>query len=222
MKLEVQTRSELNKQRHFNILPFIGIFTGIALVVYTIKQLFSEEEEGPDKLPPIIIKSGSLVIETDVPLKPDSPGQPAYRRESFGKIRGIRVVRYKEKKKKSEADDFYETSDWNSTKDVQVNINLQYCQQEQNGDCVSWSAGPTINIFNSNNDFEVTTPIKLSASKPKNHPKRKAKREDEGVAQAFRFGSVEIRERIGGSLIKQYPVEDGWEYIIAFYNELDS
>jgi hypothetical protein len=49
----------------------------------------------------------------------------------------------------------------------------------------------------------------LSASKVKNHPKRKAKREDEGVAQIFRFGSVEIRERIGGSLIKQYPVEDG-------------
>jgi len=218
MNIEEQTHSELVKPTERNLLPYIGIISVISLVVYSIKQLMRSEE--PDMLPPIIIKSGSFTIETDVPLKPDSPEQPAYRREGFGKIKGIRVVRYKQRKKKSEADDFYEASDWKSSKGVQVNINLQYCQQEQNGDCVFWSAGPTINIFNSNDDFEVTTPIKLSASKVKNHPKRKAKREDEGVAQIFRFGSVEIRERIGGSLIKQYPVEDGWEYVIAFYNIL--
>lgn len=220
-----QMSQEVAQKSSFQPLLILGAIVGIGLVVYNrLLQVSKDKDVEADTEPPIIIKSGSFNIETDVPLKPNSAGLPAYRREGFGKITGIRVVRYKERKKKSEADDFFETSDWNSANGVQVNINLQNCQQDQNGNCVSWNPGPTITISNSNNDFQVTTPIKLSASKLKNHPKRKAKREDEEVTQIFRFGSVEIREGISGDLIKLYPFENddknAWEYIIAFYNAL--
>jgi hypothetical protein len=225
MNSEEQTRFGLEKPTERDELSKsilgISLFALASFVVVKTFQYLFRAEELPEELPPIIIKSGSFAIETEEALTPASAGAPAYRKVGFKKIKGIKVTYYKEKKKNPSADDFFENGDWDSAKGVQVNIDLQFCEEE-NGDCQSWSTGSTpsrISVFNDNDDFVLTTPIKLSTSKIKYHPKRKAKREDEHN-QIFRFGKVEIREKVGGKLIKQYLAEDSQEYIIAFYNEL--
>ncbi len=225
MNSEEQTRFELEKPTERNELSksIVGISL-LALtsfvVVKTLQYLFRAEELDGE-LPPIIIKSGSFAIETEEALTPALAGESAYRKVGFKKIKGIKVTYYKEKKKKPSADDFIESVDWDDAKGVQVNIDLQFCEQAHNGDCQLWSTGLSLSrfsVFNDNDDFVLTTPIRLSTSKIKYHPKRNAKREDEHN-QTFRFGKVEIRERVGGKLIKQYLAEDSQEYIIAFYNE---
>jgi hypothetical protein len=217
MKAKNQTRRNFAKS-------ITGLFTAIPFLYLADGEVTSDPTGNyekrirllPDRPPPIVIKSGSFIIESDVKLKPESGGQPRYRRENFEKIRGLRIYTYNEKKKKSVADDFEERKDWKPSENVQVNIVLEYCERVEMGNCVSWTAGPTIVAADNNSHFDITTPIRLSADKENNHPKRRAKREDEET-RAFRFRRVEIIA--GGEAIKSYE-EDGQEYVIAFYNSL--
>ncbi len=199
----------------------IGIgAAGFAAACAIIAYFYREEAELFTDPPPIIIKSGSFVIETDQDLTPPAPHKNKYSRNGFGKIRGIRVITYNEIKKYSDVDDFVEGTDWSASEGVQVNINLQYCQTEQNGECVSWIDGPQINALDNNNNFELLTPnFRLSTDKGKKHTKRKARREDD-EARTLRFGSVKIIKKSDGTEIKSYDEKDGQEFIIGFYNEL--
>lgn len=195
----------------------VAIAATSAAIAYFLRMA---EESIPHDPPPIIIKSGSFVIETDQDLKPAAPHQPRYRRETFGSIRGIRVIIYNEIRKYSDVDDFVENTDWSAAEGVQVNINLQYCQAATpNGECESWIQGPQINILDNTNNFELITPIKLSTSKGKKHSKRKANREDEET-RISRFGSIDIIKKSNGKKIKSYEEKEGQEYIIGFYNYL--
>jgi hypothetical protein len=197
----------------------IGIgAAGFAAACAIIAYFYREEAELFTDPPPIIIKSGSFVIESDQDLTPPAPHKNKYNRNGFGKIRGIRVITYNEIKKYSDVDDFVEGTDWSASEGVQVNINLQYCQTEQNGVCVSWIDGPQINVLDINNNFELLTPnFKLSSDKGKKHTKRKARREDD-EPKPLRFGSVEIIRKSDEAEIKFYEEKDGQEFIIGFYN----
>jgi len=199
--------------------PNILIMGVGAAATFATAYLLRKKSMLPPKPPPIIIKSGSFVIETDQDLKPAAPHQSRYIRETFGKIRGIRVTTYSEIEKPSDVDDFEENIDWSPSEGVQVNINLQYYQAGQNSGYESWIQGPQIKIFDIDNNFELITPIKLSSNKGKKHKERRAKREDE-ENQILRFGSVEIVKKSSGKRIKNYSEKDGREYIIAFYNGL--
>jgi len=105
-----------------------------------------------------------------------------------------------------------ETVDWEQGKGVQINITLEERVQEQ------WHTYKTINVLDSNNRFEISTPIKLSDSKPHPHNRRK-KREDE-ENKMLRFGKVEILEKGNPEPIRLYDDEDK-QYEIAFYNRLE-
>jgi hypothetical protein len=78
-----------------NILPILGIMTGIGLVLYSIQQLMRAESDLPGMLPPIIIKSGSFVIESDEILHGSggTGGNPhVYKRLDFKEINVMHPV----------------------------------------------------------------------------------------------------------------------------------
>jgi hypothetical protein len=191
------------------------IIGGIA-AAWLLPRLFGAKRSLPSKPPPIIVKSGSFTIETDQPLHPPGKNRPQYRRRNFRGIKGIRVIWYNEIVKNDRgADDFEENKDWSDRDDVQVKIDLLYCDPTTGG-C---NPGPQVILGDDGLDVLLETPIKLSDSRGKKHRKRKAVREDE-QAEIVIFGAVEIVNKSNGNRIKFYPETEGREYIIGIYDEL--
>lgn len=208
----------------------IGIgAAAFAAACAAIAYLFQEEDSIPHDPPPIIIKSGSFIIETNQALTPDQPNKRSYKRV-FNGIKGIRVVTYNERVKADTDDDYFyegENNRWRSNDNLKVSIELERClSEDNNGVCNSWSSPDVIEILNNTNDLEikVPTPLQLSKSRRNKKNKRSFKHEDEHN-EIIRFTKVTIINTSQGNFeIKKYPLNSSEtksrEYVIAFYDGL--
>ncbi len=217
-----QTRFELDKPSGQNKLfkSIVGlsflVLTGAA-VVKTVKYLFRDEGELPGIIPPIIIKSGSFIIESDKPLEESggTGGNPhVYKRIGFKEIKGVRVFINDEKDGSANSRD-YDDPDW-----VDVDI---WFQNYVNGvwQPVTLPTNPDVTIrsegnLGANKDFVLRTKKKLE-KKVKSHPYRKEKGRDKDNGD-FRFARVRVIEKDGGG--DTFNADEGCHYMIAFYNYL--
>lgn len=202
----------------------VGIGAAAFGIAYLFKkiQLFLRASIPPDP-PPIIIKSGSFIIETNQALSPDLPNKRSYKR-TFNGIKGIRVVTYNERVKNTDDDYFYEGEDnkWRAGENVKVFIEFERCVSEVNGICNSWAAPEIVEISNNINDLEIKVPANLRLSKSKRNKKAKRifKHEDEHD-EFIRFTRITIINTNQGNIeIKDYPFTANQEFFIAFYNTL--
>ncbi len=222
MNSEEQTRFQLDKttgqNELFKSIGLISFFVLIGVaVVKTVQYLLQADEELPDMIPPIIIKSGSFIIESDEPLN-ESGGTGnnphVYKRIGFKEIKGIRVFI------NNEVNGLANSHSYDDSQGVDVDIWLQ--------DFVSgvWQPAslpinPDVTIRsegNPGNDKDFVLRIKKQLEKKgKPHPRRKEKRRDKDN-DTFRFARVRVSERDGGG--DTFNTVDGDDYMIAFYNSL--
>ncbi len=220
MNSEEQTRFELEKPTERNELSKsivgISLFALASFVVVKTLQYLFRAEELDGELPPIIIKSGSFVIETDMDLEMPSGGNPpfVYKRTNFGAIRGIRLFKINEENGSHDIDDFTDSTG------IEVEIWIQYFERYRPDGSIKWT--PIVDERkitikkNSSNDFELESKLeKKLLRKDKKHPKRKAEYKD-NESETFRFGKVKVYE-INDDDTTVYGVEDGDKFIIAFY-----
>jgi hypothetical protein len=154
--------------------------------------------------PPIIIKSGSLTIESDQPLTPPESRQRRYFRNGLGRIRKIRVSHSPENPGPDVTKDFDEGTDWNANEKIQLSIDLQ------NNRVFSV-------VQNSNSpNLEFSTPINLSASRSTSHPTRPEERKDEEQS-SFNFGLVLITKGGNDDEVARFEPVNGREYTIGIY-----
>jgi len=186
----------------------IGIGAAAAIVVAFL--LRRAEDSLPTDPPPIIIKDGSFVIETDVPLSEHNGNPNVYKRLGFGEIKGVRVFNTNEKT------GLAESHDYDDRNGVEVDIRLQKHTS------AGWvNINPLVTIRTLNNagspkDFALTIGKKLN-KKGKPKPPRKERRGDDDT-DTFRFGQITVRENDGGG--DTFVATDGDTFAIAFYNYL--
>ncbi|MFN2440948.1 MAG: hypothetical protein ABR503_17215, partial [Chitinophagaceae bacterium] len=202
MNSEEQTRFDLERLTKGNELSKsiagISFFVLIGYaVVKTVQYLLRADEELPDLLPPIIIKSGSFIIESDEPLNESggTGGNPhVYKRIGFKEIKGVRVFRTNEVNGAANSDSY------DDAQGVDVDI---WFQNYISGvwQPASLPINPDVTIRSEGNpgtdkDFVLRINKQLE-KKGKPHPKRKEKRRDKDN-DVFRFARVRVRERDGG------------------------
>lgn len=182
------------------------------------KKASSAQTEGkmilaavPSDLPPIIIKSGSFIIESDEPLTESGSGTYNYRRSGFKLIQAVRVIKINEHSGVTETFPFADAGG------IELDIRLQHYVS---GSWQPLAQSSLVQIKNEtvagNTNFLLTIPKDLDRKgKPK--PRRKEKREDSGN-DVFRFGSIVIRGKgtVPPPVIP--PTIEGDEYIIGLYN----
>jgi hypothetical protein len=206
-------KNELSKSIvGFSFLAVIGV-----AVVKTVQYLLRAEEALPDTIPPIIIKSGSFITESDEPfdVSGGTGGNPfIYKRFGFKEIKGVRVFINNEKYGSAKSHD-YDDPEW-----VDVDIWFQ--------DYIAGVWQPTSLPINPDviirsevgtgvdKDFVMRIRKQLE-KKGKPHPKRKEKRRDKDN-DTFRFARVSVRENTGGG--ETFDYKEGDHFMIAFYNYL--
>jgi len=203
----------------------IGVVAGFA-IAYLLKKkrsipLWKDKTILPIKPPPIIIKSGSFIFETDEKLIPNTANMPNYTR-NFGNdgIKGIRVTFYSEQIGGAYDRFFSEGEDWAGGESIEVIIEIQLCIPVD-GICTSWNNIPSkkIKILVEGNVFKIETEIPISASKRNKKNYRQFKHEDEYNNEFSRFKRVIINNKSTGEKIEDYDRRDDREFIIGFYNE---
>lgn len=168
-------------------------------------------EEVPGELPPIIIKSGSFIIESDEPLTESGSSIYNYKRSGFKLIQAVRVVKVNEHTGATETFPFVDASG------IELDIRLQHYVSG------IWQPLAQSSLAQIKNEtVQGSTNFVLSISKNldrkgKSKPQRKEKREDKGN-DIFRFGSIVIRGKGTASPPIIPPTADGDEYIIGLYN----
>ncbi|MCA1625685.1 MAG: hypothetical protein LC768_14510 [Acidobacteria bacterium] len=223
MNSREQTHFDLDKSTGRNELSKsiagISFFALIAYgVVKTVQYLLRADDVPEDSIPPIIIKSGSFIIESDKQLSESggTGGNPyVYKRIGFNEIKGVRVFINNEVN--GSANSYpYDDPQW-----VDVDI---WFQDYVNGvwQPVTLPINPDVTIRSEGNpgadkDFVLRTKKKLE-TKEKSHPKRKGKGRDKDNGD-FRFARVRVSEKDGGG--DTFDADDGCHYMIAFYNSLD-
>lgn len=208
------TESLIEKKTFKRNLLIAGIISAaFSAIVYLFKRLSGI----PPKPPPIIIKSGIFVIETDGTLDetPDgiSVGTTAvtkvYKRKCFGEIKGVRVIII------NEASGQADSHDYEDKRGVEVDIRLQKSTLPN----VWQDVEPLVTIRTMNNaknpkDFVLEIGKKLSKKGFPSLP-RKQRWEDDGT-ENLRFGRIVVRENDGGG--DEFVYRDGDHYQIQFYN----
>jgi hypothetical protein len=210
-------------------IAFIGVGVIALGVLITWWKKTLSEDVPESELPPIIIKSGSFIIETTEVLMPDRANERSYKRGFINGIKGIRVNTYNELTREDSDDDyFYEGKDyrWKSGDNVKVFIELERCVSDTGGVCNSWLSPGVVEILNNASDLEIKVPdpIRLSKSRRNKKNKRQHKHEDEHD-EFIRFTKVTVINTSQGNLeIMKYPKtpseKKAREYFIAFYNRL--
>ncbi len=197
-----------------NVLIISIISATVGAVAYLLRKIRSI----PHDPPPIIIKPGIFVIETDETVTESTDGtlnetvagSNIYKRKGFGKIKGVRVF------KTNEESGLAESYDYEDKNGVEVDIRLQ--KLTLNG----WKdIDPLVTIRTVGNtvnpkDFVLKIGKKLK-KKGFPNPARLERWEDDGT-ENLRFGQVVIRENDGGG--DTFNSQDGDHYLISFYNRL--
>jgi hypothetical protein len=167
-------------------------------------------EAPPSDLPPIIIKSGSFIIESDEPLNESGSGPYNYKRTGFKLIQSVRVIKINEYTGTAQS---YPFADVNG---IEVDIQLQHFVSGAWQPLAQSSLAQIKNEpVQGSSNFVLSIPKELN-KKGKSKPKRKEKREDKGN-DVFRFGSVVLRGKVNVPPVIPATVE-GDEYIIGLYN----
>ena len=199
----------LEEQRVFKPdVLLIGIGAAAAILVAFL--LRRAEDSLPTDPPPIIIKDGSFVIETDEPLSEQNGNPNVYKRVGFGMIKGVRVF------KTNEITGQANSYDYDDRNGVEVDIRLQKHTP------AGWvNINPLVTIRTLNNagspkDFALTIGKKLN-KKGKPKPPRKERRGDDDP-DTFRFGQITVREADGGG--DPFFAAEGDTFALAFYNYL--
>ncbi len=169
-----------------------------------------EQSKILDELPPIIIKSGSFIIESDLPLAETSGNPYKYRRSGF-MIRRVLVIKVNEYTGAAETIPFADANG------IELDIQLQHYVND------NWqplAQSPLAQILNEtvpgSTNFLLKIPKDLDDDRGKPKPPRKGRREDKGN-DTFRFGSVIIRGKGTKPAPDVPPTVDGDEYIINLY-----
>ncbi len=160
-------------------------------------------------LPPIIIKSGSFIIESDAALSESGSSIRSYRRSNF-KIGRVYVIKIHELTGASPPIPFSDSMG------IELDIRLQHFVDNR------WQPldqSPLAEVRNENvsgsTNFLLKIPKNLDR-KGKAKPPRKERRLD-GSNEPFRFGSVVIRG-LGTTPAPTVPATvDGDDYIIGLY-----
>jgi hypothetical protein len=167
-----------------------------------------EEFAAPGDLPPIIIKSGSLVIESDEPLTKSGNN---YKRAGFNLIQSVRIIKI------NEYTGATQTFTFADPKGVEVDFRLQHFVSN------NWQPidqSPLVQIKNENAagsaDFVLISAKELE-KRGKSKPRRKERRQDKGN-DVFRFAGIVIRGRGTASPPVIPPTVEGDEYVIGLYN----
>jgi hypothetical protein len=186
----------------------IGIGAATAILIAYLLRL--AEDSIPTDPPPIIIKDGSFVIETDEPLSEINGNPNIYKRVGFGEIKGVRVF------KTNEITGQANSYDYDDRNGVEVDIRLQKHTSAGWMDINPLVTIRTISNAGNPKDFALTIGKKLN-KKGKSKPPRKERRGDDD-ADTIRFGQIIVREDDGGG--DPFVTADGDNYTIAFYNYL--
>lgn len=209
------------------LLIAVVIIATFVLMAGYLLVMASGELDLPSDPPPIIIKSGSFIMESEKVFQPDTADQRNYKNLQFNSIKGIRIITYNENAQAKTYDKKYfegKDSTWENGDNVQVNIYVQICQQENpNGTCASWGGLKKVEVFSLNGNFEVNVPNELHISKSKKNKKNKRqfKNEDENP-EIIRFYMMDIFNKTKNTPIDAFSAQEGQEYYIGFYNTLVS
>lgn len=204
------------------ILLIVGVIAAFALLSGYL--LYAGSEDLPTDPPPIIIKSGSFIMESENVFQPDAANQRSYKNPQFNAIKGIRVISYSENAQNQTIDKkFFEGKDssWQKGDVVQVNVYIQTCLPNASGLCTTWSGLKKVEVYNAGSDLSVNVPDELHLSKARKNKKNKRqhKNEDENV-ETIRFYMVEIINKTQNIQIAALFAQEGQEYYIGFYNTL--
>ena len=213
-----QNQTSLENIQHnlFNPLLVLASIVGVGVVVYKLLKQATEKSIG-DEFPPIIIKSGSFVIESDETLHKSGGGgggnPDVYKRLGFKEIKGVRVFI------DNEITGSAKSYSYDDSQGVEVDIWLQ----DYIGNVwqpASLPINPDITIRGEgspgNKDFVLKIKKELE-KKGKPNPKRKDKLRSKDT-DTFRIARIEVRENDGGG--DTFNRVDGDHYMIAFYNSL--
>ena len=213
---ESQTSLENIQHNLSNPLLILASIVGVSVVVYKLLKQ-ATEKSGGDEFPPIIIKSGSFVIESNVKLDKSggSGGNPyVYKREfPIKEIKGVRVFIDNEVKGSAICHPYYHPQG------VEVDIWLQ----DYIGD--KWQpstlpVNPDVTIKGEGNPGNKDFVLKIKKElddKGKHNPKHKYKFRDND-SDTFRIERIRVREN--GVNRPTIDREEGDHYMIAFYLSL--
>ena len=159
------------------------------------------------ELPPIIIKDGSFIIESDEDLYQPPHSSNTYNRRDFGEIKGVRVFTINEKTGRAKSDPY------NDNNGVEVDIRLQRQISGVWQDIPGLVTVRTVNNAGNQKDFVLTIGKKLGK---KGNPKhgRKDRRGDDD-SETIRFRQIVVREKDGGG--GTCNANEGDNFLIAFY-----
>jgi hypothetical protein len=173
-----------------------------------------EETTESGELPPIIIKSGSFIIESDVELRETAGTPRSYRRSNF-MIRRVNVIKVNERTGTAIPYPFTDNQG------IELDIRLQHFVNN------SWqplAQSPLAQISNervpgsSSTNFLLRIPKDLDI-KGNAKPGRKERRRTQESGNPFRFGSVVIRGT-GTTPAPDIPLTvNGDDYIITLFGE---
>ena len=215
--MTIKEKLSVRVSRRELIKPVSAGLFGFAFLNLINKPVFAETENSlmveavPSDLPPIIIKSGSFIIESDMPLAESGSGTYNYKRVGFKLIQAVRVIKFNEQNGITET---YSFVDLNG---IELDIRLQHYVSD-NWQPITQSSLAQIKTetVQGSTNFVLSIPKELD-KKGKPKPKRREKREDKGN-DVFRFGSIVIRGKgtVPPPVIPQ--TDDGDEYVIGLYN----
>ena len=211
---ENQTSLENTKHNPFNPLLILASIAGVSFVVYKLLKQVTEGFIG-DEFPPIIIKSGSFVIEFEEKIGPPSGGTGGnpyvYKSLNFKEIKGVRVFIDNEVAGSAICHSYEHSGG------VEVDIWFQ----DYSGN--AWQPVPSLGNPNvtikgegspGKKDFVLKIEKELQ-KKGNPNPKRKDKLRDKDN-DTFRIARIRVRE--GGVNKPLINNVEGDHYMIAFYN----
>jgi len=179
----------------------------IGLGVLITKWMTRKQELLYEELPPIIIKDGSFIIESDEDLYHSAQSPNTYKRRGFGEIKGVRVFTINEKTGRAVSDDY----DDNNGVEVDIRLQRQILGVWQ--DIPGLVTVRTVNNAGNQKDFVLTIGKKLGK---KVHPKHgRTDRYGDDDSENIRFGQIVVRENDGGG--GTCNANEGDNFLIAFY-----
>lgn len=203
-RLTLRSQEQIKPESVLFTIGGFAILTGLAL------SLLKKPKFEITDPPPIFIKSGSFVIESDVDLNESSGASPYhYKRINFGQILGVRVFKYNEIYGVSQIPEEIDYEAGSSGLTVRI-----WLQRLVNNQWSNIASTPEIVARNTGNDFDLELRFAKKLDKrPKKHSLRKAKYEDK-EDDIFRFGQIQVDS------FTPITTGNGDEYTIGFYNDI--
>lgn len=223
---------ETEKQRGFNkkTIITVGIIAAITILGTLSYLIYKRGSEGEHKLllppdpPPIIVRTGSFILGSDIILDPDNTSDLTLKRGFTGGIQQITIIPSKEKEAPIDSVHLYAggTTGWGINHRIEVIFYVQYCLNIVNNTCGAndYEMEQRIRIFDSQNEFLLTTPLNfLSGPMEKGKFIRRFKYEDV-KPKVLKINRIVITNLSTSGIISNFTPIENQDYIIGFYNTL--